>query len=99
MNRPQMLIVAASLALIQSAYAAPAAATLPASNPLAAPSTLPFQYPAFDKIKDKHFQPAYAAGMRQHLKEVAAIASNKEPATFDNTIVAMEKAGQLLTRV
>jgi hypothetical protein len=41
MNRPQMLIVAASLALIQSAYAAPAA--LPASNPLAAPSTLPIE--------------------------------------------------------
>jgi peptidyl-dipeptidase Dcp len=99
MNRPQMLIVAASLALIQSAYAAPAAASLPASNPLAAPSTLPFEYPAFDKIKNEHFKPAYLAGMREQLVEVAAIANNKEAPSFENTIVAMEKSGQLLTRV
>lgn len=90
-----MLIVAASLALIQSASAAP----LPASNPLAAPSTLTFQYPLFDKIKDEHFKPAYAAGMEEHLKEIDAIANSKEAPTFDNTIVAMEKTGQLLTRV
>ena len=102
MNRPHMLVVAASLALIQSAaFAAPvaAAAALPASNPLAAPSTLPFQYPAFDKIKDEHFKPAYAAGMREHLAEIAAIADSKDAPTFDNTIVAMEKSGLLLTRV
>ena len=102
MNRPHMLVVAASLALIQSAvFAAPVAASaaLPASNPLAAPSTLPFQYPAFDKIKDQHFKPAYGAGMREHLVEIAAIANNKDAATFENTIVAMEKSGQLLTRV
>ncbi len=97
MNRPQMLIVAASLALIQSAHAAPAA-KLSASNPLAAPSTLPFEYPAFDKIKNEHFKPAFEAGMREQLKEVAAIANNKDEATFENTIVAMEKTGQLLTR-
>ena len=98
-----MLIVAASLALVFStgAIAAPTApaAALPASNPLAAASTLPFQYPQFDKIKDSHFQPAYAAGMREHLAEIAVIAGNKEAPTFENTIVAMEKAGQLLTRV
>ena len=102
MNRPHMLVVAASLALIQSAvFAAPVAAVaaLPASNPLAAASTLPFQYPAFDKIKDQHFKPAYAAGMREHLVQIAAIANNKDAATFENTIVAMEKSGQLLTRV
>jgi len=97
-----MLVVAASLALIQSAaFAAPmaAAAALPASNPLAATSTLPFQYPAFDKIKNEHFKPAYAAGMHEHLGEIAAIANSKEAPTFENTIVAMEKSGLLLTRV
>ncbi|WP_229518554.1 M3 family metallopeptidase [Massilia sp. PAMC28688] len=106
MNRPQMLIVAASLALVQTAaLAAPAAAPtaaaapLPASNPLAAASTLPFQYPMFDKIKDSHYQPAFAAGMREQLAEVAAIAGSKDAPTFDNTIVAMEKSGQLLSRV
>ncbi|QYF95998.1 M3 family metallopeptidase [Massilia sp. PAMC28688] len=101
-----MLIVAASLALVQTAaLAAPAAAPtaaaapLPASNPLAAASTLPFQYPMFDKIKDSHYQPAFAAGMREQLAEVAAIAGSKDAPTFDNTIVAMEKSGQLLSRV
>jgi peptidyl-dipeptidase Dcp len=100
MNRPHLLIVAASLALIQPAFAAPAAsAALEASNPFAKPSTLPFHYPAFDKIKDEHFLPAYAAGMREQLREIDGIANNPKPATFDNTIVAMERSGQLLTRV
>ncbi|HEX7983310.1 MAG TPA: M3 family metallopeptidase [Duganella sp.] len=99
MSRPQMLVVAAALGLAfsQTVLAAPAAAL--AGNPLATASTLPFHYPAFDKIKDEHFLPAYAEGMRQQLKEIDAIANNKKPATFDNTIVAMEKSGALLTRV
>ena len=100
MNRPQMLVIAASLALAHcAAIAAPAAAALPSSNPLAAASTLPFEYPHFDKIKDSHYQSAFVAGMRENLKEVAAIANNPQAPTFDNTIVAMEKAGQLLSRV
>jgi peptidyl-dipeptidase Dcp len=98
-----MLVVAAAVGLVFShtvLAAAPAAsAAALAGNPLATASTLPFHYPAFDKIKDEHFLPAYAEGMRQHLKEVEAIANNKKPATFDNTIVAMEKSGALLTRV
>ena len=95
-----MLVIAASLALMNcAAIAAPAAAALPASNPLGTASTLPFEYPMFDKIKDSHFQPAYLAGMRENLKEVDAIANNKQAPTFDNTIVALEKSGQLLNRV
>jgi peptidyl-dipeptidase Dcp len=101
MNHPHLLIVAASLALANAAFAAPAApaAMLEASNPFSKISTLPFHYPAFDKIKDDHFLPAYAAGMREQLREIAGIANNPKPATFDNTIVAMERSGQLLTRV
>jgi peptidyl-dipeptidase Dcp len=100
MNRPQMLIVAASLALMNcAAIAAPVAAALPASNPLGVASTLPFEYPAFDKIQDSHYQPAFLAGMRDNLKEVTAIANSPDAPTFENTIVAMEKSGQLLNRV
>ncbi len=102
MTLSQILIAAAGAAFIHSAAAAPAtdpSAALPSSNPLAAPSTLPFQYPAFDKIRDAHFQPAYVAGMREHLAQIAAVANNAEAPTFDNTIVAMERAGLLLTRV
>jgi peptidyl-dipeptidase Dcp len=99
MNRPHLLIVAASLALAHTAVAAPAAPALDASNPFAKPSSLPLNYPAFDKIKDEHFLPAYAAAMAEHLREIDAIARNKAAPTFDNTIVAMERAGEMLARV
>jgi peptidyl-dipeptidase Dcp len=99
MKRPQLLIVAASLALAHSACAAPAAPVLEASNPFAKASPLPLHYPAFDKIKDEHFQPAFTAGMREQLREVTSIANNPKAPTFDNTIVAMERSGQMLSRV
>jgi peptidyl-dipeptidase Dcp len=69
------------------------------SNPFYAPSTLPFQAPLFDKIKDGDYQPAIEAGMAQELAEIEAIANNPAPPTFENTIVAMEKTGRLLQRV
>src|SRR5450755_2644729 len=68
-------------------------------NPFFAPSTLPFQAPPFDKIKDSDYQPAIEAGMAEELKEMQAIANNPAPPTFENTIVAMEKSGQLSQRV
>ncbi|MFT3885902.1 MAG: M3 family metallopeptidase [Flavobacteriales bacterium] len=61
-------------------------------------STLPFHAPPFDKLKDADYRPAIEAGMAAHLAEVKAIAENPAPATFENTIVAMEKSGQDLTR-
>ena len=69
------------------------------SNPFYAPSTLPFHAPPFDKIKDGDYQPAIEAGMEQELKEIEAIADNPAAPTFENTLVAMEKTGQLLQRV
>ncbi|HTW25134.1 MAG TPA: peptidyl-dipeptidase Dcp [Candidatus Baltobacteraceae bacterium] len=69
------------------------------TNPFYAPSTLPFQAPPFDKIKDSDYQPAFEAGMAQQLKEIEAIANDPAPPTFENTFVALEKSGQLLTRV
>jgi peptidyl-dipeptidase Dcp len=98
MNRHHILLVAASVAVANVAYAAPAS-LLEASNPFAKQSTLPFNYPAWDKIKNEHFAPAYAEGMRQQAAEIEAIANNKAAPTFDNTIVAMERSGQLLNRV
>jgi peptidyl-dipeptidase Dcp len=69
------------------------------SNPFYGPSSLPFQAPAFDKIKDSDYQPAIDAGMAQQIEEVRAIAENPAPPTFENTLVALEKSGQLFTRV
>ena len=68
-------------------------------NPFYAPSTLPFHTPPFDKIKDSDYQPAIDAGMAQQLKEIDEIANQSAPPTFENTIVALERSGQLLTRV
>ncbi|CDG80765.1 peptidase M3 family protein [Janthinobacterium agaricidamnosum NBRC 102515 = DSM 9628] len=104
-----MLVIAASLLLAPIAYAvaaasnapaaAAAAAALPVSNPFAKPSSLPFHYPAFDQIRDADYAPAFAAGMAAHLAEIETIANNPAAATFDNTVVAMERSGQLLGRV
>jgi peptidyl-dipeptidase Dcp len=68
------------------------------SNPFYAPSTLPFHAPPFDKIKDEDYQPAIEAGMDQEIAEIQIIADNPAPPTFENTLVAMEKTGQLLRR-
>lgn len=76
-----------------------AAVALAPDNPFARASTLPYQAPPLDKIRDEHFSPALLAGMAEQRREIDAIARNPAPATFDNTIVAMERSGQLLTRV
>ena len=68
------------------------------SNPFYSPSTLPFHAPPFDRIKDSDYQPAIEAGMAEHLREIEAIANNPAAPTFENTLVAMEKSGQLLER-
>ena len=68
-------------------------------NPFYAPSTLPFHAPPFDKINDSDYQPAIDAGIAQQTREVEAIAANPAAPTFENTLVALEKSGQLLTRV
>ncbi|MBS0568206.1 MAG: M3 family metallopeptidase [Proteobacteria bacterium] len=68
-------------------------------NPFAEPSKLPFEAPPFDKIRDGDFQPAIEEGMRRQIAEAKRIADNPQPATFDNTLVALEKTGALLTRV
>jgi peptidyl-dipeptidase Dcp len=109
MLRRHFCAIAASLLLAQSSHAAAPQAvtnesmtttsTMNQANPFFAPSALPFQMPPFDLIRAEHYAPAYLEGMRRQLAEVDAIAGNPDPATFDNTVVALERSGQLLTRV
>ena len=94
---PRSLRLCAALCLVASLRAADPTPMPP--NPLLTESTLPFHYPRFDQIKNEHFAPAFAQGMAEHLKEIEAIANNPDKATFDNTVVAMERAGELLGRV
>lgn len=94
----QQPVDAATAPANTAAHALPAATTM-TSNPFFAASTLPFHAPPFDKIKDRDYQPAIEEGMRQHLAEVMKIADNPAAPTFENTYVAMEKSGTMLTRV
>lgn len=68
------------------------------ANPLLTESKLPFNLPPFDKIKDEHFQPALEQGIAEEEKEADAIAKQTEKPTFENTVVALEKSGLLLSR-
>ncbi len=69
-----------------------------AANPFEQASPLPYQYPQFDLIRDDHFAPALDRGMAEHRQEVADIAGNQDEPTFDNTIGALDRAGQMLSR-
>lgn len=68
------------------------------SNPFMKKSKLQYETPEFDKIKNEHFKPAFEFGLKQHDAEILKIANNSEAATFENTIVALEKSGEVLKR-
>jgi peptidyl-dipeptidase Dcp len=69
------------------------------NNPFAQSSTLPFEAPDFNSIDNSHYMPAFTEGMKLQMEEIEAIATNPDAPDFDNTIVAMEQSGELLTRV
>ncbi|GAA3865652.1 M3 family metallopeptidase [Leifsonia kafniensis] len=67
-------------------------------NPLLVQSTLPYQLPPFAEIRDEHYAPALESGMREQLAEVAALLADTAPATFQNTMIPLERSGQTLHR-
>ena len=84
-----LLIAGAALALISCNM----------KNPLLTESTAPFGAPEFDKIKNEHYLPAFEQGIAEAKAEIDAIVANQEEPTFENTIEAMEYAGQTLSKV
>ena len=84
-----LLIAGATLALISCNM----------KNPLLTESTAPFGAPEFDKIKNEHYLPAFEQGIAEAKAEIDAIVANQEEPTFENTIEAMEYAGQTLSKV
>ena len=84
-----LLIAGAALALISCNM----------KNPLLTESTAPFGAPQFDKIKNEHYLPAFEQGIAEAKAEIDAIVANTEEPTFENTIEAMEYAGQTLNKV
>ncbi len=94
------LLLGSLVPLAAPAANTPSPVTTPSSqNPLLIPSTLPFHYPHFDRLKEEHFLPAYAEAMAEELREVAAIADQPADPTFENTLVALERSGLALGSV
>ena len=67
-------------------------------NPFFARSSLPYELPPFINIREEHYLPAFETGMREQLAEIDDII-NQSSVTFENTIVALEKSGEILQRV
>jgi len=92
------LLLGAAWAMTAAAVAAPAAPS-PAGAIFGQPSPLLLHAPQFDRIKETDYAPAIVEGMAIQRKEIEAIADNPAPPTFDNTLAAMERSGQMLDRV
>lgn len=69
------------------------------TNPFFTSSLLPYQAPQFDLIRDEHYRPAFDEAIRQKRREIAAIAGSADAPDFANTVLALEKSGELLSRV
>ena len=103
MNRSSLLLSLTLIFLVagcgnNNAPEQPVSAPTDSPNPLIAESNLPYGMPAFDRIETEHYIPAFERGMADEIAEIEAIATNVDAATFENTIVARERAGQLLKR-
>jgi peptidyl-dipeptidase Dcp len=69
------------------------------SNPLLRPSDRPFGLPPYDVIRPEHYLPAFEHAFADHRAEVQRITASSEPATFENTLLPLERSGELLDRV
>ena len=97
-----MLAPLAGLALITGACStaeSDGSAGPGSENPFFTESTLLLEMPDFDRIEDRHFVPAFERGMSEQRAEIDKIAEQSEPPTLENTLIAMERSGQLLQRV
>src|SRR5215469_4740260 len=94
-----MRMVLAAMVAIAPWLSAVGAEPPMSTNPLLELSPLPYHMPQFERIKVSDYVPAFEAGMREQLRELDAITHNPAPPDFQNTIVALDRSGQLLLRV
>jgi peptidyl-dipeptidase Dcp len=94
----KQLIAAAALAMMSGAAIASNQTTV-RENPFLQQYTTPYEIPPFEQIEYADYMPALRAAIAEHDKEIAAIVSNKAIATFDNTILALDRAGRTLDKV
>lgn len=93
------ILLAACAVAILSGCGSQGKQAAPTRNPFLSEYTTPFQVPPFDQIKMEHYKPAFLQGMEEQQKEIDAIVNNPEPATFQNTIAALDQSGTLLRKV
>lgn len=96
-----LILLAISFGIIMTACEQKVTSEIPADseNPFFAKWNAPFGSPPFDKIEEDHYLPAVKKGIEENEAEIKAIVDNEEEPTFENTIVAMEKSGDLLDKV
>ena len=99
MNMKRILLIAGAAVAILTAFTVPCKKTMKQVNPLLTESKAPFGAPQFDQIKDEHYLPAFEQAIVEAKAEIDAIVANPAEPTFENTIEAMEYAGQTLNRV
>ena len=93
------ILLAACAVAILSGCGSQGKQAAPTENPFLSEYTTPFQVPPFDQIKMEHYKPALLQGMEEQQKEIDAIRNHPEPATFQNTIAALDQSGALLRKV
>jgi len=98
MNKTLITLIAAGC-LVFSATGAPKKNVKTSSNPFLKAYTTRYEIPPFSQIKYEHYLPAVEAGIKEQNDEIAAIVNNKKPATFDNTVLALDNSGATLNRV
>lgn len=93
------LAMAMTTTLLMGQMTPQEAAKIEAENPLVKEWNTPFQTPPFNSIKTEHYKPAMLYAIEQAKQEVNAIIVNRARPDFENTIVALERAGGLLNRI
>ncbi len=88
----RLLLLLILISMLMSSYAIE-------NNPLLKEFDTPFGVPPFDLIKEEHYMPAFEEAMKQHKAEIEAIIKNSAEPTFENTILAYDNAGELMSKV
>ena len=94
----RILLTACTVAALASCTA-PADKNCAECNPFFTEYQTPFGVPPFENIKTEHYKPAFMAGMEEQMAEIEDIVTNPDPATFENTVAALDQSGALLSKV
>ena len=93
------LLICGFISLTVAACKTKPVAEVDKTNPFFTAYNTPFDVPPFDRIMAKHYMPAFIKGIADGREEIKKLSNNKDQPTFQNTIEALDKSGELLTKV